>query len=173
MTECQSVIPTVRDFVWQAWATKHGFEPLPAKDYQVAQCIILHPASHHQLHVHSCRQSQKCTQAVQTAKDIYDPTLPLKLVADASQYGLGAIISHVLPGDEEKPIAFASRSLSKSEQNYGQIDKEALALIYGVQKFHTYIFGRKFTPHNYPGPKERNPFSSRGEQFSFLYTPMI
>ena len=98
--------------------------------------------------------SSKCTQAVQTAKQLltasnilihYDPTLPLKLVADASQYGLGAIITHVLPGGEEKPIAFASRSLSKSEQNHAQIDKEALALIYGVQKFHTYIFGRKFT----------------------------
>ena len=61
--------------------------------------------------------SSKCTQAVQTAKQLltasnilthYDPTLPLKLAADASQYGLGAVISHVLPSGEEKLIAFAS-----------------------------------------------------------------
>lgn len=58
---------------------------------------------------------------------------------------LGAVLSHVLPCGDERPIAFASRSLSKSEQNYAQIDKEALALIFGVQKFHAYIFGRKFT----------------------------
>ena len=99
--------------------------------------------------------SSKCTQAVRTAKQLlttsnvlthYDPTLPLKLAADASQYGLGALISHLLPGGgDERPIAFALRSLSKSEQNYAQIDKEALALIFGVQKFHAYIFGRKFT----------------------------
>ena len=98
--------------------------------------------------------SSQCTQAVRTAKQLltasnvlthYDPNLPLKLAVDASQYGVGAVISHVLPGGDERPIAFASRSLSKSEQNYAQIDKEALALIFGVLKFHAYIFGRKFT----------------------------
>ena len=75
----------------------------------------------------------------------YDSNLHLRLAADASQYGLGAVISHTLSSREERPIAFASRSLSKNEQNYSQIGKEAPALIYGVQKFHTYLYGRKFT----------------------------
>ena len=37
----------------------------------------------------------------------YDPTLPLKLAADASQYGLGAVISHVVPRGDERPIVLA------------------------------------------------------------------
>ena len=49
----------------------------------------------------------------------------------------------MLPTGEERPIAFASRSLSASEKNYSQIDKEAL--VYGTQKFHSYLYGRRFT----------------------------
>ena len=44
----------------------------------------------------------------------FSDTLPLKLDADASQYGIGAVISHVLPSGEERPIAYASRTLTKS-----------------------------------------------------------
>ena len=45
----------------------------------------------------------------------------------------------------ERPIAYASRSLTETEKHYSQIDKEALALVWGVKKFHTYIFARQFT----------------------------
>ena len=46
---------------------------------------------------------------------------------------------------QEQPVAFASRMLSKSEQNYSQIEKGALAFIFGVKKFHMYLCGQTFT----------------------------
>ena len=75
----------------------------------------------------------------------YDPVVPLKLACDASSYSLGAVLSRVFPQGIEKPIAFALRSLSNAEKNYAQIDKETLAIVWAVRKFHNYIFGQRFT----------------------------
>ena len=44
----------------------------------------------------------------------------------------------------ERPIAFALRLLAAAEKNYLQLNKEALALLFGVKKFYTYLHGRKF-----------------------------
>ena len=51
-------------------------------------------------------------------------------------------MAHVMPDGSERPVAFASRTLSSSEQNYA---KEALSVIYGVERFHSHLYGRQFT----------------------------
>ena len=91
----------------------------------------------------------------------YDPTCPLKLAANAPSYGVGAVISHVLANGSERPIAFASRTLTTSKQNYSQLEKEALALVLRVKKFHPYLFVRYVTDHkpllSTMGPKKGIP----------------
>ena len=53
----------------------------------------------------------------------YNPNLPIRMAGDASAYGVGMVISHVMPDGSEQPIAFTSRTLSNSERNYSQIRK--------------------------------------------------
>lgn len=66
----------------------------------------------------------------------YEPDKPLALQCDASEKGLGA--SLLLDG---KPIAYASRVLTSTEMNYAQIEKELLAIVFGVECLHQYTYG--------------------------------
>ena len=49
------------------------------------------------------------------------------------------VLSHRMDDNTEKPIAFVSRTLSKPEKKYSQLDKEALAIIFAVRKFRDYL----------------------------------
>lgn len=94
----------------------------------------------------------ECREAFALSKELifenqllvhYDPNQTIVISCDASSYGVGGVLSHRLNG-VEKPICFVSGTLSKTEQNYSQLEREALAIIFSVKKFHKYIYGRSF-----------------------------
>ena len=76
-----------------------------------------------------------------TTLALYDPAADSKISADASSYGLGAVLLQK-SGDDWRPVAFASRSMSSAEQHYAQIEKEALALTWACEKFAMYLLGK-------------------------------
>ena len=65
----------------------------------------------------------------------FDNDKPTVLNVDASGTGLGAVILQ-----DGKPIAFSSKTLSSCEQRYANIERELLAILWGAQKFHTYVY---------------------------------
>ncbi|UYV77484.1 K02A2.6-like [Cordylochernes scorpioides] len=69
---------------------------------------------------------------------LYDPSLPITVLADASSFGLGAVIWQTKDGLRQV-IAYASRTLSETEKRYAQIEKEALAITWACEKFKQYI----------------------------------
>jgi len=75
----------------------------------------------------------------------YDVKKPIKLFCDAAAYRLGVCLTHLMLNGDVRPIAYASRRLTRPEQNYAQVEREALAIIFGVRRFHQYLYGRNFT----------------------------
>lgn len=90
----------------------------------------------------------------------FDPTVPITLQCDASQTGLGACLLQ-----EGQPIAFASRKLTETEQHWAQIEKEMLSIVFGVTKFHEWMFGysiRVVTDHKPLVPLMNKPVGKIG-----------
>ena len=68
----------------------------------------------------------------------FDVHKPVKISVDASSQGLGAVLLQ-----DEQPVAYASRTLTRSQVNYAQIEKEMLAIVFGCTRFHDYVYGLK------------------------------
>ena len=75
-----------------------------------------------------------------TVLQFFDLKLPTTVQCDSSQNGLGACLLQ-----NGRPVAYASRALTQTEQRYAQIEKENLAILFALEKFHTYVYGRQVT----------------------------
>lgn len=92
----------------------------------------------------------KCQISTETTLSYYDRSKAVVLQVDASSKGLGAVLLQ-----ENKPIAFASKALTPAESRYANIERELLAVVYGCEKFHTYLYGRQFVVESDHRPLEQ------------------
>lgn len=75
----------------------------------------------------------------------FDPTKEFILASDASNYGIGTDLSQRVCDGSERLIGYASRTLNTAERNYSTIEKEAIAVLFGVNKFQQFLYVHKFT----------------------------
>ena len=75
---------------------------------------------------------------------LFDPNLETVVAADASSFGLGAVLQQKQPDGEMKPVAFISRSMTPTEQRYAQVEKEALAFTWACERQSDYLIGLRF-----------------------------
>lgn len=75
---------------------------------------------------------------------LFDEKRNTKITADASGTGIGAALLQ-RHGDDWRPVTYASRALTPSEERYAHIEKETLAIVFACEKFHQFVYGRKIT----------------------------
>ena len=85
-------------------------------------------------------QKLKDTLSTAPVLSFYDHTKRIKVSTDASKDGIGAVLLQA-EGEHWKPVAYASRAMTKTECRYAQIEKECLGLAYGLERFHSYVYG--------------------------------
>ena len=76
-----------------------------------------------------------------SALALFDPCRPTTVSADASSYGVGAVLTQQQPSGDWKPVSYISRSLTPTEQRYAQIEKEALAVTWACERFRDFLVG--------------------------------
>ena len=70
----------------------------------------------------------------------FNPRSATTLQTNASKKGLGAVILQ-----DSRPVMFASRALTRAEKNYQNLERECLVMIWGMEKFHYFLYGKQFT----------------------------
>ena len=89
-------------------------------------------------HLH-CFQKLKTAISAKLCVEYFDPTKPTTLEVDSSTKGLDAAILQ-----DGQPVVFASKALNSAQSNYPNIDREMLAVVFDINRFHTYPYGRPF-----------------------------
>ena len=89
-------------------------------------------------------EALRASLSAECLRSHYDPTVPLELYTDCSDFAMGAVLSQKIDG-EDRVIAFFSRSLKAAERNYSVYQKECLAIVSSIVYFHQYLAGIHFT----------------------------
>lgn len=94
----------------------------------------------------------------------FDPNKDIEIITDASPVGIGAVLTQISRGPNNSinrnVVAYASRSLTDTEQRYSQTEREALAIVWACVRFHLYTYGASFkviTDHKPLVPMLNNP----------------
>ena len=121
-----------------------------------------------------CKKSfQEVKQKLTSAPILvyFDPTKEFVLQVESSKDGVGAVLMQ-----DGRPVEYASRALTASERKWAQIEKEALAVSFGVQRFDQYTYGRRIVVENYHKPLEtilRKPLSSASKRLQDIMMKLI
>ena len=128
-----------------------------------------------------CYDELKELITADTLLSYYDKTKPISLEVDASQKGLGVALVQ-----EGKPVAFGSKTLTDCQSRYSNIEREMLAIVHGIQRYHTYLYATTFTVitdhkplvticakplHSAPPRLQRMLLKIQGYNYRVMYRP--